>query len=116
MAAASVSGVGQGSADKLGNRGSERDFVGVEKLIGVRIVLTGNTTLSGGTATVVFGEELPGVDADYQVLSNAANFIDATVVATTGFTLNGSGSDVVNWAVIRNSDATVSGGPPGPSV
>lgn len=108
MGASSVTGVGQGSADKKGHKGSEHLFVGVEKLIGTRIVFAGSVTLSSGTATVVFAKTLPGVAADYIVLSGgSANHSYASSVATTGFTMNGTSSQVVSYIVVRVSNATV---------
>ncbi len=61
MGASSVTGVGQGSADKAGQKGSEHLFLGVEKLIGTRIVLSGVATFSSATtAIVVLPQLLPG--------------------------------------------------------
>lgn len=108
MGASSVTGVGQGSADKKGHKGSEHLFVGVEKLIGTRIVYSGTVTLDSGTATVVFGKELPGVDADYIVIANGgAAHAYATLVTTEGFTMNGTGSQTISYIVVRVSNATV---------
>lgn len=79
--------------------------------------MTGDGTLSGGTLAVVFPETLPGVAADYTVIiTEAANYAYASAVATTGFTANGTGSDTFTWILVRHTNATVSGGPPGVSV
>jgi hypothetical protein len=73
--ASSVTGVGQGSADKAGQKGSEHLYVGVEKLIGTRVVASGYVrigaagsstsspdTSAGGTsaAVVMLPTNLPG--------------------------------------------------------
>ena len=107
MGASSVTGVGQGSADKKGHKGSEHLFVGVEKLIGTRIVYSGTVTLSSGTATVVFPKELPGVDADYIVIATAIAHAYASDLTTEGFTMNGTGTQTVGYIVVRISNATV---------
>lgn len=108
MSVSSVSGVGQGSADKKGHRGSEHLFVGVEKLVGTRIVHSGSVTLSSGTATVTFPTTLPGSASDYIVISGgSAAYSYASSVATTGFTMNGTGSQVVSYIVAKISGATV---------
>jgi len=61
MGASSVTGVGQGSADKAGQKGSEHLYVGVEKLIGTRIVMSGVAYIASGTSvTVKLPQNLPG--------------------------------------------------------
>jgi hypothetical protein len=108
MGASSVTGVGQGSADKKGHKGSEHLFVGVEKLIGTRIVLSGSVVLSGSTGAVTFPRTLSGSASDYLVLCNGSSaYAYASSVATTGFTANGTSGNTVVYAVIRRSDATV---------
>lgn len=108
MSAASVTGVGQGSAMKLGTKGSEESFLGVEKLLGTRIVFSGTVTLSSGTATVTFPNTLPGSASDYIVISGgSAAHSYASSVAVTGFTMNGTGSQVVSYIVVRLPTSTV---------
>lgn len=108
MGASSVTGVGQGSADKKGHKGSEHLFVGVEKLIGTRIVLSGSVVLVGGTASVSFPKTLSGSSSDYIVLCNGSSaYAYASSVSTTGFTANGTGTNTVSYAVIRTTNATV---------
>jgi hypothetical protein len=102
--------VGQGSADKAGCRGSEHLHVGVEKLIGVRVIHAGNFTLAASTGTVTFPTTLPGANADYIVVASAAHAAWGTSVTTTGFTLNGTSADVVSYIVIRVDNATVTVG------
>ena len=61
MGAQSVTGKGVGSAELTAKGPKERNFVGVEKLIGPRVVLAGKVTLSTGAATVNFRNPLPCV-------------------------------------------------------
>lgn len=113
MGASSVTGVGQGSALKKGMKGSEHMFLGIEKLIGTKVVYSGTATLSSGTYAVVFPQTLPGVAADYIVLCNGqANYAYGASLTTTGFTATGTGSQVVSFAVIRVTGATVVPTPP----
>ena len=108
MAATSTEGTGVGSALKSGYRGSEGVYLGTEHLVGAGVVLTGSTTLSSGAGTVTFGTTLPGVDADYIVLCGQTAAISyASSVTVNGFTLTGTGSQVVKWVVIRITGATV---------
>lgn len=107
MSASSISGVGQGSAMKLGTKGSESQFLAVEKLIGPRVVFASTFTLSGSTGAVSFPTTLSGVSADYIVLANGAHNSYATNLSTSGFTMNGTSADVVSFAVLRLTNATV---------
>ncbi len=113
MGASSVTGVGQGSADKTGQKGSEHLFVGVEKLIGPRVVLAGSWTLAGTSDEIVFPQPLPGVAADYIVItqSNAGTHSWASSFDVDGFTLNGTDTNVVAYAVIRVNNASVTAYP-----
>ncbi len=137
MGASSVTGVGQGSADKAGQKGSEHLYVGVEKLIGTRIVLSGVTKLTGSTTVVKLPTVLPGVwsgtfdqtetnpadsappaVSDYIVLTttyHATRVAGVTAMTTTSgvqnFTINGTTADYVFWSVIRHSNATVTAFP-----
>ena len=128
MPASSVTGIGQGSADKQGQRGSDHLWVGVDKLIGPRIVQAGIGQVSVGTgtsavvanaATIKFAQSLDGVLTDYGVqlttLTSAAAY--ATVTGTTvdtagrfsGFSVlaTGSTSATFYWTVVKNTTATV---------
>lgn len=107
MGASSVTGVGQGSADKKGHKGSEHLFVGVEKLIGPRIVIAGSVTLVGGAATVTFPTTLSGVAADYIVITSSASHSSANTLTTGSFIIAGTGTDVVSYVVVRVNNATV---------
>ncbi len=105
MGASSVTGVGQGSADKAGQKGSEHLWVGVEKLIGPRVVHAGRATIgtvSTGVIAVKFPVPLPGVVTDYIVLvSGGANYAYVTSFTVDGFTINGTDTQVASYAVIR---------------
>lgn len=109
MAASSVTGVGPGSADGL-NKGSEHMTMGVEKLIGTRVVATGTVTLDSGAATVVFPQPLSGSKTGYLVFCttvNASNYSRPNVLSDNGagnfyqFTVAGTTTNVVNWVVIK---------------
>ncbi len=116
MGASSVTGVGQGSADKAGQKGSEHLWVGVEKLIGPRIVHAGSATLVSGTPSsvaVLFAVPLPGVVSDYIVLATTVSTTGTRTVSVGNFTVNGftiygtnSTTDVVQYAVVRVDQAT----------
>lgn len=106
MAATSVTGVGLGSADKK-NKGSEHASLGVDKLIGPRVMAAGTGTLSGGSLTVVL-PHMDGVSADYMVFcgdaSGTAAATSATLAITTDattLTLKGTGTNTVKWCVIK---------------
>ena len=106
MAATSVTGVGMGSADGA-NKGSSHMTLGVDHLIGPRIMAAGTGVLSGGALTVIL-PALDGVTGDYMVLcgdasgSAAATSASMAITAdTTTLTLAGTGSNTVKWAVIK---------------
>lgn len=109
MTASSVTGVGQGSADKAGQKGSEHQFLGVDKLIGVRVVHAGTVSLSASSGTVTFPKTLSGAATDYIVLVSpqATGTAYASSVAVSGFTMNGVISTTVSYAVVRLPNATV---------
>lgn len=114
MGASSVTGVGQGSADKAGQKGSEHLFVGVEKLIGVRVVHAGLVTLAAGVKAVTFPVVLPGASTDYVVVATevgtAKNPVSVSALTTSGFTLNGTTTSQVYYMVVRVDNATVTVG------
>jgi hypothetical protein len=88
MAASSVTGVGQGSADKSGQKGSEHLFVGVEKLIGTRVWYSNTVTLTSTAQIVNLPEPLPGADTDYIVIGAVQSVHSTTVAsASAGLTL-----------------------------
>lgn len=137
MAASSVTGVGQGSADKAGQRGSEHLFVGVEKLIGTRVVESGYVKMSDTTHVVKLPTVLPGVwqaptvqsedspgdttpptQMDYAIFVNAFNSATATYVSAIGtsggyqtFTITGANAALIFWQVVRTSNSLVTAYP-----
>ena len=105
MGATSVTGVGNGSADGL-NKGSSRMTLGVDHLVGPRVVDAGVVTMSAST----YGVELPtlsGVVGNYSVQLTASNgtAVYVTSFTTAGFTINGASGQTIYWAVFRNGFA-----------
>lgn len=109
MAASSVTGVGQGSADHW-NKGSEHMTLGVDHLIGTRVVACGSVTLSGGAGTVTFPQPLSGSKTGYLVFTQdvtATNASRPNVLTDNSdgnfasFTVAGTTTDVINWMVVK---------------
>lgn len=106
MAASSVTGVGQGSAEGQ-NKGTERMTLSIDKLIGSHIVAAGRATLSSGAATVTFPKPLSGSNTGYKIfVQSTASYArsDSATDASgnfVSFTLAGTGTDVVQWYVIK---------------
>ncbi len=106
MSASSVSGVGTGSA--IGkSKNSPNVTLGVERLIGPRVILTGSFTLSASTGNVVFPTALPGVATDYQIYTASVAHSYASSVTVNGFVLNGTSGNTVNFMVVKVTNATV---------
>ena len=105
MAATSVTGRGPGSAEGSAKGPKERNFVGVEKLIGPRVMLAVQVTLAAGAATYNFPEAMDAAGTEYNVMTQAANAVVVTKVETggvlTGVTLAGTGTDVVDLIVVK---------------
>lgn len=105
MGATSVTGVsGPGTAAGR-SKGSEHMSLGVEKLIGPRVVAAGSATLNGsGVVTVTF-PELAGSASDYIGVAVSTNgtvgAVNVTGLTTTSIALKGTASHVVNWMVIK---------------
>lgn len=105
MGATSVTGVsGAGSVDGL-QRGSEHMSLGVEKLIGPRVVAAGTATLdSSGDVTVDF-PVLSGIAADYIAIANDTNStvaaVNVTALTSSSIVLKGTLGHVVNWMIIK---------------
>jgi len=111
MAASSVTGLhkdGAGAVDGQ-NKGSERMTLGVEHLIGPRVIAAGEIALVGGAATVTFAQPLADSEAVYVVmLTNNGAVNDCTIGAKTddgdglfaSFTIAGTSTDDIMWAVI----------------
>lgn len=121
MAASSVTGVGPGSADKV-NKGSEHMHLGVDHLIGPRMVDAGQASLTSGTPStcnVPFTKALASATGYFAftqpvgTTSGTASDLSVTNVATTGFTVTGPNSvtTTFNWQLVYSPNATtVAGG------
>lgn len=105
MGATSVTGVGRGSADGK-NKGSIHTTLGVDNLIGPRVMAAGTATLDTGAASVVL-PAMDGVSADYIVqvtdTTSAAAVKGSLAITSTATTLTlaGTGSHVLAWSVIK---------------
>jgi len=105
MGATSATGVGQGSVEGA-NMGSKHWTVGASRILGPRIMVADRATLSSGSKTVVL-PLLSGAVTDYIVV--AANYTNANAFKAvltfntndTTLTLSGTGSDVIQWAIIK---------------
>lgn len=109
MGASSVTGVsGVGSA--AGNqKGSEHMSLGVNKLIGPRVMAAGSETLVGTTGVVEI-PELAGVVGDYCIqltgVSTTVPYVSTALAAvgstdTWNFTITGGSGEVVHWSVVK---------------
>lgn len=124
MSAASVTGVGQGSALGVGQKGYQNFYLGVEQLIGPRVVAAGIATVptAGNTLAVTFPEPLPGVVSDYAIFTvpyaGAATPTGSvnshvTTIITGGVQLAGFNvfdsqvNGTFHWEVVRVNNATV---------
>lgn len=106
MGATSVTGVGPGSVEGL-DRGSERMTLAVGNLLGPKVVRAGSVTLVGGAGTVSFGK-LDGSASDYVVFlqdSTAAAAATYSALTTSGFTVAGTGTHVINYMVVEAGQA-----------
>ena len=114
MAATSVTGTGIGSADGH-YKGSEHMSLGVEKLVGPRIVIADELHLDGdGDFTLVL-PLLPGVVGDYIVLATDADATSCNCVAAqlsldntnerTLLRLKGVASEFVAYAIVKKGIA-----------
>lgn len=107
MGCQTVTGVsGPGSVEATAKGPRERGFVGVEKLIGPRVVLATQVTLSGGAATYYFPEALAGGADHWAVLATAAHAVtvakhDDTDGNMDYVTLAGTGTDVVDVVLVN---------------
>jgi hypothetical protein len=109
MGATSVTGV-SGPGSVAGNqKGSEHQSLGVEKLIGPKIVAAGHETLVGTTGVV----EVPapaGAVTDYMVFlqtdSATAAFVSVALAAVAGsdawsFTVTAANNAEVDWCLVK---------------
>jgi hypothetical protein len=108
MGATSVTGTGLGSAVPH-NKGSIHMSLGVEKLIGPRVVAADEVVLDGsGDATVVL-PLLDGVVGDYIVTATDSNTAGATAVTAsmaftatnTVLTFKGTATHVIVWSIVK---------------
>lgn len=113
MAASSVTGVGQGSASRV-NKGSEHMHLGVDHLIGPRVVDCGQASLTSGspsTCSVPFTRTLTSATGYYAhvtpvgATTGAASDLAVSAVSTTGFTVTGPNSvtTTFNWLLVLNA-------------
>jgi len=105
MGATSVTGVsGHGSVDGI-QKGSEHMSLGVEKLIGPRVVAAGSATIGGGGTVTVNFPTLGGVASDYIAIANDTNStvaaVNVTALTTSSLALKGTAAHVVNWMIIK---------------
>ena len=102
MGATSVTGKGLGSAEGM-NKGTSRMTLGTNHLIGPHIVAAGSITLSASTGIVEL-PTLPGVVGDYSfhLTAGSTGHVFVTSKAVTGFTVNGTNGQVVDWMVVKN--------------
>lgn len=108
MGASSVTGVGLGAASGQ-NKGSEHMSLGVNRLIGPRVVIADSKTLDGSGDAVAKYPKLEGVVGDYIVVANDADATAAAAVAaslamdssSTTVTLKGPNNGVVHLCVIK---------------
>lgn len=121
MAASSSTGVGPGSANSS-NKGSASMHLGVDHLIGPRMVDAGSDTLTSGTPStcnVPFTKVLTSTTGYYAFVmpigSTSGSAVDLAVsqVATTGFTVTGPNSSTAsfNWQLVYSPNGNkVAGG------
>ena len=107
MGASSVTGTGQGSSTP--NRGPQNGRSQYVPLVTSHIVTCGAITLSGGAGTYVFPSPLADAPAKFVVMlcpvNSAVNANETVLVSKagsttfTGFTVAGTGSQVVQFLV-----------------
>jgi hypothetical protein len=111
MGATSVTGVSGPGSVAGHQKGSEHMSLGVEKLIGPRVVAAGSATIGGGGTVNVDYPTLTGAASDYIVVASDTNAVVAavnvTAFSTSQLTLKGTAAHVVNWAIIKTTLANV---------
>lgn len=104
MGATSVTGVSGPGAVEV-NKGADSTTLGVGHLIGPRVVAAKTATIGGGGTVAVDFPTLEGVAADYIVVATDTNStvaaVNVTAFTTSQMTLKGTGTHVVNWAIIK---------------
>lgn len=117
-----VTGVGQGSADKIGQKGSEHLFVGVEKLVGPRVVLAGQSSVPTGAqnVTVEFPQPLDGIFTDYAIFmtpfstasslgATGGTYVQSLVTITGGTVYNPGGQSAYSEGLTVGGGAQLAG-------
>ncbi len=107
MGATSVTGVsGPGAVDGR-QKGSEHMSLGVNKLIGPRVVAAGSATIGGGGTVAVDYPTLGGSASDYIVVATDTNgtvaAVNVTAFSTSQLTLKGTASHVINWVIVKTT-------------
>lgn len=108
MTASSVTGRGLGSANGK-NKGSEHMTLGVEKLIGPRIMAADEVTLDGSGDAVVVLPLFPGAVTDYVVSVTDTDAAAAAAAAgelafntnDTTLTLKGPANGTVSYVIVK---------------
>ena len=105
MGATSVTGVsGPGAVDGI-QKGSEHMSLGVNKLIGPRVVAAGTATIGGGGTVTVNIPVLAGSASDYVGIAVDTNgtvaAVNVTALTTSSIALKGTATHVVNWMIVK---------------
>lgn len=110
MGATSVTGSGYGSAEM--NKGPSNGRNLYVSTLTPHVVAADSITLSGGLGTVTFPTALAGGAAKYVVMLTAETETAVGVTTKTdtsgefvSFVVSGTGSDVVQWCVIKRGQA-----------
>lgn len=106
MGGTSVTGVGQGSADKYGagNKGSERMSLGVHRLIGPRVVACDDVTLDASGFGLVVYPSLPGGTSLYCpfLSTNSATAPYWGSFTASSFNITGGVGATVCWELVKH--------------
>lgn len=115
MTASTVTGRGFGGVDG-NNKGSERMTLGVQHLIGPRVIAAGNVTItSSTTVTVTFPQPLDGPASDYVIMVTGVTVgveagDDEGYISTktddansefASFVITGTNAKAYQWVVIK---------------
>lgn len=109
MGAQSITGVGPGSAEGL-TKGTERQTLGADKIIGPKIVIASQVTLSSSTQQEVW-PRLEGDATDYIITWNVSNGTVATVTLTMDATatyvnLDNAAGNTIYYIVTKKGYST----------
>ncbi len=109
MGVTSVTGVSGNGSVAGSQKGPDTMSIGVNKLIGPKVVACGKETLSGTTAVIEFPAPT-GVVGDYAVMltnnSSTHAYISTALAAIAstdnwGFTVTAGSGDIVNWTLVK---------------